>query len=839
MLESVGRLPDRAWFAYPAALAVQVRALWGVWDDDLSTGDSAGYWQWADLWFDDQKVNIAWSPVYAALLGTLRALTGDDATVAMPVHRALIALAAVALVLALARRLLPAPIALLVACWWAVLPIVFDTVFEVHLFSALPLLGVALLLSDEPGPWRRGWALALIVAGAILVRNETALIAAILAAALALAAWRAWRAGSGPSPRRLAVATGVPLAVALLLAGAVHERSIFQWERARDVWQAKQTLNVCQVFGTNYGQRHPGYDGDPFLDCERLTQRLFGKPRPTLADAWRANPGEMAAFTAWNLHLLPAGLQLALFNGVTGSDNPDYPPAKLERWWATALSALLLALIAAGGARLWRDRARWAETLARQRWAWLALGATAAVTLAVVVLDARPRPSYMFALTAAIMAAAGLALAVLMRGRPAVERALSLAAVAVPVALVAALPPHYRADDARPLAQQYERLRPLVADAGPATLVVPQPGAEPCAYLVPIGSCRVISYREELAGAGAALGRRLRAAGATALYADAEMLADPAVAAIAAGRGWRLAAAGGTGAERWAVLVPHGDPPSRRQMSDRAVLDRKIAHREVLAVGGPGRRACEASRMRLAKYLAHAGVASRRAAERMVAAGRVTVAGEVVTDPARDVDERSGVAVDGVAVAPEAHETHAVNKPAGVVSTARDTHGRPTVVELVGSDRRLYPVGRLDADTTGLILLTNDGALAERLTHPRYGVEKVYRAEIAPARPSPRALRSLREGVALEDGPTAPARVRLLAPGLLEVTIREGRNRQVRRMVEAVGHRVVALERVAFGPLRLDRLAPGMSRRLSLAEVERLRQTAGGQAPGRRRSRSG
>src|SRR5215211_5355056 len=195
--------------------------------------------------------------------------------------------------------------------------------------------------------------------------------------------------------------------------------------------------------------------------------------------------------------------------------------------------------------------------------------------------------------------------------------------------------------------------------------------------------------------------------------------------------------------------------------------------------------------MRLAKFLAHAGVASRRAAEGIVAEGRVTVDGEVLTDPARDVDETSGVALDGHRVAPEPHEVHALNKPAGVVSTARDTHGRPTVVQLVRSRRRLYPVGRLDADTTGLILLTNDGDLAERLTHPRYEVEKVYRARVEPPEVPERALRALREGVELEDGRTAAARVRSAGPGLLEIAIHEGRKRQVRRMCEAVGHSVV------------------------------------------------
>ena len=230
--------------------------------------------------------------------------------------------------------------------------------------------------------------------------------------------------------------------------------------------------------------------------------------------------------------------------------------------------------------------------------------------------------------------------------------------------------------------------------------------------------------------------------------------------------------------------------------------------------------------MRLARYLAHAGVASRRAAEQVIADGRVRVAGDVVTDPAREVDDASGVEVDGSPVAPEPREVWLVNKPAGVVSTAEDTHGRPIVTDLVDSERRLYPVGRLDADTTGLILLTNNGELANRLTHPRYGVERVYRARVAPAPVAEPALRRLREGVELDDGRTSPAEVRQVEPGVLELTLGEGRKRQVRRMCEAVGHPVEELERVAFGPLRLDGLAAGEGRLLTPAEVERLRKTA-------------
>ncbi|HEX4837505.1 MAG TPA: pseudouridine synthase [Solirubrobacteraceae bacterium] len=236
--------------------------------------------------------------------------------------------------------------------------------------------------------------------------------------------------------------------------------------------------------------------------------------------------------------------------------------------------------------------------------------------------------------------------------------------------------------------------------------------------------------------------------------------------------------------------------------------------------------------MRLAKYLAHAGIASRRAAEAVIQDGRVTVGGEVVLDPARDVDERSGVAVDGRPLAgPERRVVYAVNKPLGVLSTARDPYDRPTVVALVpdtplrstGEPLRLYPVGRLDADSTGLILLTNDGELAHRLTHPSFGVPKTYRVRVAGGPVQDGALRELREGVRLEDGMTAPARARGISRGELEITIHEGRNRQVRRMCEAVGHPVEELQRIAFGPLRLGDLAPGAHRRLTDAEVERLR----------------
>ena len=229
--------------------------------------------------------------------------------------------------------------------------------------------------------------------------------------------------------------------------------------------------------------------------------------------------------------------------------------------------------------------------------------------------------------------------------------------------------------------------------------------------------------------------------------------------------------------------------------------------------------------MRLAKFLAHGGVASRRRAEEIIRKGLVTVGGEVVIDPACDVREGDDVRVNGKPVMAESREVWAVNKPEGVISTAREPGARRPVVDLVKTEARLYPVGRLDADSTGLLLLTNDGELANQLTHPRYEVPKTYVARLRDPI-GERDLRRLSKGVDLEDGPTGMAEVRRLSVREIEITLREGRNRQVRRMLEAVRNEVVALRRVAFGPLRLGDLPEGQARRLSEREIDELRDAS-------------
>lgn len=229
--------------------------------------------------------------------------------------------------------------------------------------------------------------------------------------------------------------------------------------------------------------------------------------------------------------------------------------------------------------------------------------------------------------------------------------------------------------------------------------------------------------------------------------------------------------------------------------------------------------------MRLNAYLARAGVASRRRADELIRAGRVRVNGET-GQLNTVVGRRDVVEVDGERIERQPLAYVLLNKPAGVVTTASDPQGRPTVVGLVPTEPRVVPVGRLDVNTTGALLLTNDGDLAHRLAHPRYGVPKVYLADVAGS-PSADALALLRDGIELDDGLTAPAGVRLAGPSRIELTLHEGRNHQVKRMCDAIGHPARRLHRIRYAELELGRLSPGESRELTKAEVAALRRGVG------------
>jgi 23S rRNA pseudouridine2605 synthase len=229
---------------------------------------------------------------------------------------------------------------------------------------------------------------------------------------------------------------------------------------------------------------------------------------------------------------------------------------------------------------------------------------------------------------------------------------------------------------------------------------------------------------------------------------------------------------------------------------------------------------------RLQKVMARVGVGSRRVCEELIADGRVTVNGEIPVLGRRVDPSVDRIELDGVPLPVQPGLVHyLLNKPAGVISTAEDTHDRPTVVSLVPGEPRVFPVGRLDLESEGLILLTNDGELTHRLTHPSFGVPKEYLVQVE-GEPTSGEIRRLRDGVELDDGLTAPARVSVVAPTMLRMVIHEGRNRQIRRMCDAVGHPVSRLVRTRIGPLADPSLSPGAWRPLSFDEVRALASAA-------------
>jgi len=235
--------------------------------------------------------------------------------------------------------------------------------------------------------------------------------------------------------------------------------------------------------------------------------------------------------------------------------------------------------------------------------------------------------------------------------------------------------------------------------------------------------------------------------------------------------------------------------------------------------------------MRLQTFLAHAGISSRRGAESVIVSGRVRVNGEVVVERAFSVNPyKDNVTVDGKVISRARNVYYLINKPKGVTSTVRDEHAARTVIDLLPkSPGRPYPIGRLDRDTTGLLLLTNDGDLAYRLTHPRFGVKKVYRVKVKGI-VTKEAIRKLEAGVELEDGATAPCRIKVLTRTIgetvCEVELHEGKKRQIRRMFDTIGHRVLDLKRTLFAGMGLGSLKEGEYRELTDGEINTLKKHA-------------
>jgi hypothetical protein len=479
-LDRLGRLGSLPWISYLMLLLLQLKVLWGIQHRDLAVGDESGYYSRAFLWFKDFSVDIVWSPLYTSFLGTLMHIS-TDAYVVTTLHRLILVFVADVMILALMRRLLPRWIAWLVAAWWAILPIAFDTVSTVHLFAVIPVVAAWLLILHGPSPWARGGAIAVLAVTTILVRNEYFLAMATLAGVCVWWETRVARQEVHESERRpvsYLLGYGVPLLMAAAVVLCFYARTIHQFP---DVWtgaplrnfpppwavhsglKPKHTINMCQVYAVGYQQRHPEWDKDPMLDCVALMESTFGEPTPSLLDMLRRDPVAVLDHFWWNLSLTPSGIQLLLFNASAGAVNPDYFPVQLHSLRALVLSLITGSVLTLGLFLLYRDRRFWWEHWLKDRaLGWLAMLSVVPVA-GLIIPTQRPRPAYLFCHGIVLMALTGMCLfAIIHRfgGLPRLSGWLPI--VMVTVLLV--VPQHYPSEgSARPLLALYRRLAPFEA----------------------------------------------------------------------------------------------------------------------------------------------------------------------------------------------------------------------------------------------------------------------------------------------------------------------------------------------------------------------------------------
>jgi hypothetical protein len=460
----------RAWPSYALICALQMKILWNIWRfRDLTTGDTSSYFVSAYRWYKDFAVNFVWSPLYTAFYGTVLTAAGGDVYLATEVHRLIIVMLATLGVLALMRSLLPPALALLIAAWWAIMPINFETLYEVHLFALLPVLAAWLVTTIDDTSWTRGSALAILVATMLLVRNEL-VVGLIVFAMICLVREIGEARGMKRTEletlwRRRTVAYAAPLAAALGIAAVFYWRSFVKYPEIIAAAHAKHTLNMCQVIAFGYSQRHPEWDLSPWTECRGLAKSLYGSESPTILQMITNNPSAAFEHFFWNLSLTFNGIQVALFNSMSGTINPDYAPVR-RSVAAAILSCADLVLLLAAGVEVVRHRDYWWSGWLRQRrGTWLIMLAVFCIALPVIVSQ-RPRPSYLFSATLVMMASIGMAAHVLTARKWAVAPKI-LAVIGTPLLLVF-VPSYYsthRSD--LPLYTQYERLLPfsgLIAD---------------------------------------------------------------------------------------------------------------------------------------------------------------------------------------------------------------------------------------------------------------------------------------------------------------------------------------------------------------------------------------
>lgn len=452
----------RAWPSYLLIVLLQAKRIWRMWDfKDLTSGDTSAYFLNAWGRRHGFNVNIVWSPLYTAFYGSFLWLS-DNAYVATTVHRITIVVLCAMGVLFVLRRVVSPPVALLGAAWWAILPINFDTLYEVHLFALLPVLLAWSILLLWDAPWARGTAVAIMAAASILVRNEFSIVAGAMAILALAYDWRRRAPGVGFAGT-VVRAYGLPLIGAAAAVGFAYWRSTSRFPAIFAALEVKHGLNMCQVFAFGYQQRYSDFAGSPWTGCEELTRATFGVAWPSIGQMLSGNLSATLEHFWWNLRLAPNGLQALLFNAMSGRVNPDYAAVR-STWYPLPLSIALVALLVAGA---WAARRDWSSG-AR---AWVFARARAMIAalpfllVAIpVILTQQPRPSYLFAISVIAIGLACASLDLVIRQVRVARRIVFTAAPLIVAALIVALPSYYARNTARgrPLLEKYESLLPHV-----------------------------------------------------------------------------------------------------------------------------------------------------------------------------------------------------------------------------------------------------------------------------------------------------------------------------------------------------------------------------------------
>ena len=472
-------------FAMLLIVLFQLKVLWGIWDvKDLSTGDSSAYFRGVMDVLVRGRPDIAWSPLYTTTAALFMKVWDHPLMFGVGMRLAVV-LCLSGLNLAVLRRLVPPKLAWFLAAWWAVLPINFNSLYEVHLFSCIPTLLSWWVLVTWTGRWGRGVALAIMIVGATLVRNELIIPLSILAVAFVVREVIDARAARFDAPRILKPYL-VPILVSLSIVGVFYERASVHFPELSCLLKVKHTLNVSQIYTFGYEQRHLEYTKSPWTDYHELMTKTFGAPTISMGEAFRRNPRAILDHCSWNVSLIPAGLQVLLFNVSGGDFNPDYASVRVNKQLAWALSAVFLGVVGWAFVIGLKNRGfvlPWLRYKERY-FCVIAMAASAFCSLVVMIMQ-RPRPSYLLTLGISLMALFGFSLWRIFSGSR-IERFVSAAAPWLMIAAVVLVRPYYLSKPGeRRCLDFFEFLKPHAAAlrANPGTIVVPEFSFELDSYL--------------------------------------------------------------------------------------------------------------------------------------------------------------------------------------------------------------------------------------------------------------------------------------------------------------------------------------------------------------------